>query len=302
MKPIFMGSGVALVTPFRKDGKIDFESFIKLIEFQIANKTDAIIVCGTTGEGSTLTVDEKLILFDLAVKTVNKRVPVIVGTGSNSTSFALNFAKQAEGTDIDAHLMVTPYYNKASQIGLIKHYYELADKLTKPVMVYNVPSRTGTNIQPETYFELSKHSNIVGVKEADTNMAKLVKSLYLCGDSLDFYIGNDDLISVATSLGCKGVISVLSNILPHYTHEMTKNGIDGKSEKCKDMQIHVIELIESLFSDINPIPVKTACEHLGLCDATLRLPLCEMNRPVKEKLISCMDKYKNDFSKEKFSI
>lgn len=293
MKPIFVGSGVALVTPFHKDGKIDFESFIKLIEFQIANKTDAIIVCGTTGEGSTLTVEEKMMLFDTAVKTVKKRVPVIVGTGSNSTFFALNLAKEAETYDIDAHLIVTPYYNKASQKGIIEHYYTLADNLSKPVLVYNVPSRTGVNISPETYFELSKHHNIVGVKEADPNIGKLIKSLYLCGDSLNFYIGNDDLISVSASLGCKGVVSVLSNIAPRFTHEMAKSAIEGKTAKSSAMQVEAIELIEGLFSDVNPIPVKEAMCYLGLCGDKLRLPLCLMKKEAKEKLIRIIGKHKD---------
>lgn len=293
MKPIFVGCGTALVTPFHKDGKIDLECFIKLIEFQIANNADAVIVCGTTGEGSTLTVEEKLLLFDVAVKTAKKRIPVIVGTGSNSTSFALNLAKEAENSDIDAHLIVTPYYNKCSQKGIIEHYYTLADELKKPVIVYNVPSRTGVNISPETYNELSKHENIVGVKEADPNMGKLAKSLSLCKDALNFYVGNDDLITVAASLGAKGVISVLSNVAPMFTHKMAKAAISGKMKESAEMQKSSIELIDALFSDVNPIPVKTAMNYLGMCQDTMRLPLCGMNHVSKEKLIDIINKHKN---------
>lgn len=292
MKPLFIGCGTALATPFKKDGEIDFECFIKLIEFQIVNGVDALIICGTTGEGSTLTVEEKLQLFDLAVRTVNKRLPVIAGTGSNSTSFALNLAKEAEKTGIDAHLIVTPYYNKCSQKGIIEHYFTLADNLTKPLLVYNVPSRTGVNISPETYKTLGEHENIIGVKEADPNMGKLVKSLLLCKDKLDFYIGNDDLISVAVSLGCKGVVSVLSNVAPQFTHKMAKAGIEGNTAKSSAMQIEAITLIDALFSDVNPIPVKEAMDYLGLCGGRMRLPLCSMSPALKENLISILEKNK----------
>lgn len=273
MTPIFIGSGVALVTPFDKDGKINFELFKELIEFQIKNKTDAVVVCGTTGEGSTLTVEERLKLFSVADGVINKRVPLICGTGSNSTSFSLELASEAEKCGADAHLMVTPYYNKASQSGLVEHYYLLADKLSKPIIVYNVPSRTGMNILPETYKKLSFHENIVAVKEADTNISKLIKSLVLCENRLDFYVGNDDLISVASSLGCKGVISVLANIMPEYTHEMTIAGINNDCEKCAQMQKEVMDLIENLFIDVNPIPIKAALKIVGIDAGGCRLPL-----------------------------
>lgn len=289
MKPVFIGSGVALITPFDKDGKINFERFEKLIEYQIENKTDAIIVCGTTGEGSTLTVYERLKLFSAAVGVADGRVPIIGGTGSNSTSFSLSLAKEAEKTGIDAHLMVTPYYNKTSQNGLIKHYCALADELEKPIIVYNVPTRTGMNIAPETYRELSKHKNIVAVKEADTNIAKIIKSIKLCGSDLDFYIGNDDMICPAMSIGCKGVISVLANIMPKFTHEMTIYGYMGNFGDCSDMQGKVIDLIEGLFSDVNPIPVKAAMKHLGYDSGFLRLPLCEMSQEKENKLIREID-------------
>lgn len=298
MRPIFIGSGVALVTPFNKDGEIDYELFSKLIEFQIANKTDAIIVCGTTGEGSTLTVEERLKLFSLAVNMVNGRVPVIGGTGSNSTSFSLDLMKEAEKCGIDAHLSVTPYYNKASQAGIVKHYYSLADKADKPLIVYNVPTRTSVNIQPETYKELSRHDNIVAVKEADANMSKLLKSITLCENKLDFYIGNDDLISMGCSSGCKGVISVLSNILPYYVHKMAVLGANGRNSESSELQKNIFDIAENLFIDVNPIPVKTAMEHLfGIC-SFCRLPLCETSKEKREKLILSLEKHKKDFSEE----
>ncbi len=288
MKPVFIGSGVALITPFDKDGKIDFKRFEKLIEYQIENKTDAIIVCGTTGEGSTLTVYERLNLFSAAVEVARGRVPIIGGTGSNSTSFSLSLIKEAEKTGIDAHLSVTPYYNKTSQEGLIRHYYTLADEAEKPIIVYNVPTRTGMNILPETYKKLSEHHNICGVKEADSSIAKLVKSVKLCGDKLDFYIGNDDMICPAIACGCKGVISVLSNIMPEFTHEMTMEGINGNTEKCREMQEDVIDLVDALFCDVNPIPVKYAMKLLDMDTGIVRLPLCEISEAKKIKLRDCL--------------
>ncbi len=299
MRPIFIGSGVALITPFNKDGEIDFELFSKLIEFQIANETDAIIVCGTTGEGSTLTVEERLKLFSLAVKQVAGRVPVIAGTGSNSTSFSQDLIKEAEKCGIDAHLCVTPYYNKASQAGIVKHYYALADSAAKPLIVYNVPTRTGVNITPETYQKLGQHNNIVAVKEADTNVAKLQKSIAFCGDALDFYVGNDDLIAIGCLLGCKGVISVLSNILPSFTHNMTQKAVNKQVENCNKMQADILELAENLFSDVNPIPVKTAMECLFGIDGFCRLPLCDMEPLKRKQLVSILDRYKRFFFAEK---
>lgn len=302
MRPIFIGSGVALITPFNRDGEIDYELFSKLIEFQIANKTDAIIVCGTTGEGSTLTVDERLKLFSLAVKQTNGRVPVIGGTGSNSTSFSLDLMKEAEKCGIDAHLSVTPYYNKASQKGIIKHYTYLADNSEKPIIVYNVPTRTSVNILPETYIALSAHPNIVAVKEADANVVKLQKSIALCKNSLDFYIGNDDLISVGCSLGCKGVISVIANILPFYTHKMATYGAEGNITLANEMQNKVLELVENIFSDVNPMPVKTASEYLFGINSFCRLPLCEMNSDKKDKLIKTIIDNRPLFEKEAISF
>lgn len=293
MKSLFSGSCTALITPFFNNGEIDYETFGKLIEYQIENETKALVICGTTGEGSTLTVEEKLHLFDVAVKKARKRVPIIAGTGSNSTSFALNLAKEAEKREIDAHLIVTPYYNKASQKGIIEHYFALADNLRKPIIVYNVPSRTGVNISPETYSILSEHNNIIAVKEADTNIAKLIKSMYLSKDKLDFYVGNDDMITAGASLGCKGVISVLSNIAPRFTFEMAQTGIDGNIKASAKMQKQAIGLIEALFSDINPIPVKAAMKYLNMCEDTMRLPLSSMNQHNKAELYNAIEKHRD---------
>lgn len=291
MKPVFVGAGVAIITPFDKEGQIDFERFSKLIEFQIANKTDAIIVCGTTGEGSTLSVKERLDLFSHAVTQVHGRVPVIGGTGSNSSFFTLDLAKEAEKTGIDAHLMVTPYYNKTSQKGLIKHYSFLSDNLSKPIIVYNVPSRTGMNITPETYKVLSEIDNIVGVKEADPNISKLIKSLSLSRGNLDFYIGNDDLISASAYLGCKGVISVASNIVPSYVHKMTISALKGDFKTANNMQENILELVDALFSDINPIPIKTAMKILDYDIGYLRGPLCDMDNNSYTTLQAVLKKY-----------
>lgn len=293
MKPIFTGCATALITPFNKHGVIDYNCFTKLINYQISKGINALVICGTTGEGSTLTVDEKLHLFDVAVKVTERRIPVIAGTGSNSTSFALNLAREAEKSDIDAHLIVTPYYNKTSQKGILEHYFKLADNLVKPIIVYNVPSRTGLNISSETYVTLAEHNNIIGVKEADPDMSKLARSIQLTKEKLDFYIGNDDLITASAALGGKGVISVLSNIAPGFTSEMAKAAIIGNTVKSAAMQKESISLINALFSDVNPIPVKEAMAYLGFCDDNLRLPLCPMTPLLKTNLIKEIEKYKN---------
>ena len=298
MNSVFVGVGTAIVTPFDKDGQIDYGRFSKLIEFQIANKTDAIIVCGTTGEGSTLSVKERLSLFSRAVSQVHGRVPVIGGTGSNSTFFTLDLAKEAEETGLDAHLIVTPYYNKTSKAGLVKHYTFLADRLNKPIILYNVPSRTGMNILPETYEVLSRHENIVAVKEADPNVTKLIKSISLCKNNLDFYIGNDDLITASVYLGCKGVISVLSNILPEFTRNMTDAALKGDIKAANEMQEHIMPLIDAIFSDVNPIPIKTAMKILGYDTGYLRGPLCTMREEKTKKLRETLSSYKDLFQRE----
>lgn len=299
MNPLFVGSGVAIITPFDKEGQIDFKGFAKLIEFQIVNGTDAIIVCGTTGEGSTLSVDERLKLFSFAKEKIKGRVPLLGGTGSNSSFFTLDLAKEAEKAGIDAHLMVTPYYNKTSQEGLIKHYTFLADRLSKPILIYNVPSRTGLNVAPETYEKLSHHENIVGVKEADPDISKLIKSLSLCKNRLSFYIGNDDLITASAYLGCKGVISVLSNILPRFTHSMTIKAINHEYEEANRMQEEVFDLIGAIFSDVNPIPVKEAMKYLAMDTGYLRGPLCNMSDEKRQKLIKVLEKHRDKLAAEK---
>ncbi|MGN0468180.1 MAG: 4-hydroxy-tetrahydrodipicolinate synthase [Acutalibacteraceae bacterium] len=298
MTPLFIGSAVALVTPFDRDGKINKERFKELIEFQIANNTDAIVVCGTTGEGSTLTTDERLSLFETASQVVNHRVPVICGTGSNSTSFSINFAKEAEKLDIDAHLIVTPYYNKTSQSGLVSHYYKLADNLRKPIIVYNVPTRTGMNIKPDTYKKLSLHDNIIAVKEADSNIPKLIKSLVLCENNLNFYIGNDDLISVAASLGCLGVISVLANIMPKFTHEMTLKGIAGNCTECAKMQKTAMNLIECLFMDVSPTVIKEVMCRCKIDVGNCRLPLGRTDENTNDIIEAVLSEYKTYITEE----
>lgn len=302
MNSLFTGSGVAIVTPFDKDGKIDFKKFKDLIEFQIANKTDAIIVCGTTGEGSTLSIKERLKLFETAVDVANYNVPIIAATGSNSTSFTQEIGAEAEKIGIDAHLLITPYYNKTNQNGLVKHFYTLADSFEKPIMMYNVPTRTGMNIEPNTYKKLAQHDNIVAVKEADTNICKIIKSMVACDDKLDFYIGNDDMISVATSLGFKGVVSVLANVLPKYTHDMTIYGVNGFCEKCADMQKDIMRLVEALFCDVNPIPVKHIMNLLGFGVGDCRLPLCGVGDELKGELEMVCEAYYEMFDREKMPI
>ncbi len=298
MKPIFIGSGVAIITPFGKDGKIDYKLFSKLIEFQISNNTDAIIVCGTTGEGSTLTTSERLRLFSVAVEQVSGRVPVIAGTGSNSTSFSKELMRDAEKVGIDAHLSVTPYYNKASQKGVIKHFYTLADCAERPVLIYNVPTRTGVNIKPETYSILSEHDNIIAVKEADADISKLQKSIALCEGKLDFYSGNDDLTVISCYLGCKGVVSVLSNVLPGYTHQMTLAAVSGKIDKANSMQKKVLPLTDALFSDVNPIPVKYIISQIINTNLGYRLPLCYPEDSCIKQLNKAVENYREYIIKE----
>ncbi len=300
MNPVFIGSGVALVTPFDKDGKIDFNRLEKLIEFHINNKSDAIIVCGTTGESATLTFEEKIGLFNFSVKKAGGRIPIICGTGSNSTFFAQDLSIKAESAGADALLIVTPYYNKTSQNGLIEHYFAIADKTDIPIIVYNVPSRTGMNILPETYKKLSEHPKIVGVKEADSNIAKIVKSIKLTEGALDFYIGNDDMIVPSIAAGCKGVVSVLANILPSFTHEMAYKALKGSFSKADEMQKKVCEINEALFSDVNPIPVKYFMNKLNIDSGKLRLPLTEISDDKKALIEKLIDANKDLFSKENF--
>ena len=277
MKHPFIGTGAALVTPFREDYSVNYELFDRLIDFQLENETDAVVVCGTTGEGATLTIKERMTLFQRAADRVNGRVPLICGTGSNSTSFCLETAKEAEKHGADYHLIVTPYYNKTSQQGLIRHYFTLADALQKPIIVYNVPSRTGMNIAPQTYETLSEHENIVAVKEADPDIGKLTESIGRCGERLAFYCGNDDLAVAACAVGCKGTISVLSNVFPRFSQLLNTFAVGGNLERAAAMQRRAVILNKALFCEVNPMPVKYAMRVLGFDVGPCRLPLTTLS-------------------------
>ena len=291
-KPIFTGAGVAIVTPFTgEDLKINFSLFEEIIENQIQNGTDAIVVCGTTGEKSTLVYDEHIEAIKLAVKAVNKRVPVIAGTGSNDTMHSVMISNDAEKCGVDGLLMVTPYYNKASQDGLIESYTYIEKRVSTPIILYNVPSRTGVNIQPETYAELSKLPLINGAKEASGNISEFQKTLALCGDNLNFYSGNDDQIAVFTALGAKGVISVLSNIAPKITHDIAMLGVEGNIKKSVELQLEYLDLCNALFCDVNPIPVKTAMCMMGIDVGRCRMPLSPLNKKNEEYLRSVLKKH-----------
>ena len=272
---IFTGSSTAIVTPFY-DGAVDYTTLGKLIDFQLANNTQAIIICGTTGEASTLSDDEHKDVIDFAIKHVNKRVPVIAGTGSNHTDYSVELSVHAAKSGADGLLLVTPYYNKTTQKGLVKHFMTIADSVDVPIIVYNVPGRTNLNILPETYLELSKHPNIVATKEANGLINTIAQVRALCGENLDIYSGNDDWITPVLSLGGAGVISVLANILPAQTQQICSLFFEGKVKESADMQIKYIGLIDSLFCEVNPIPIKTAMGLLGMCSPEMRLPLCEM--------------------------
>ena len=289
---IFKGAGVAIVTPFHEDGSVNFEKFAELVEFQIQNGTDAIIVCGTTGESSTLTHEEHLEVIKFCAETVKGRVPVIAGTGSNCTETAVYLSTEAEKFGVDGLLLVTPYYNKATQKGLFEHYKRIADSVKIPIILYNVPSRTGCNILPQTVVKLcSAVHNIVGIKEACGSISQITKLAALAQGKIDIYSGNDDQIVPILSLGGKGVISVLSNVAPKQTHDICAKFFEGDVEgSCKE-QLRAIELCDALFSEVNPIPVKTALEMMGKCKSTLRRPLCEMEEANVEKLRAAMKNY-----------
>lgn len=282
-KIIFKGCGTAIVTPFNESG-VNFEEFRRLIEFQISEGADALIVCGTTGEASTMSVDERKETIKFAVDIANKRVPIIAGTGANCTQTAIEFTKWAETAGVDGCLIVTPYYNKTTQEGLIAHYKAIADSTLLPIIVYSVPSRTGVNILPQTCLELSKIPNIVAIKEASGNLSQIAEIKSLCRENLHIYSGNDDQIVPILSLGGIGVISVLSNVAPKFTHEMVYNYFAGKQTEATDMQLDSISLTKALFSEVNPIPVKAALNMLGYNVGTPRLPLIEMTEKGKEKL------------------
>ena len=283
-KTIFTGAGVAIITPMNADGSANWEKLKELIDFQIGAGTDAIIVCGTTGESAALTHEEHVQAIETAVRHAAGRVPVIAGTGSNDTRYALELSLEAQKLGVDGLLMVTPYYNKTSQAGLIAHYEYVADRVKTPIILYNVPSRTGVNIKPETYQALAKHPNIAAAKEANGDLAALAQTLYLCGDDLDIYSGNDDQIVPILSLGGKGVISVLSNVAPAVCHQICVNYREGRVKESAALQLQYIGLIQALFADVNPIPVKEAMNLMGMNVGPCRLPLVSMAEQAREAL------------------
>lgn len=291
-KPIFTGSGVAVVTPFTGDDlKINFSLFEEILEHQIQNGTDAIIVCGTTGEKSTLVYDEHVEALRVAVETVGKRIPVIAGTGSNDTKHAVMLSNDAERFGVDGLLMVTPYYNKASQDGLIESYSYIEKRVSTPIILYNVPSRTGVNIKPETYLELSKLPLVNAAKEANGDISALAQSMALCGDNLNFYSGNDDQITAFMALGAKGVISVLANVAPKLTHDIARYGLEGDLKKSAQLQLEYIDLCNALFCDVNPIPVKAAMSMMGFDVGRCRMPLSPLNEKNTEYLKSVLKRH-----------
>ena len=274
---VFTGAAVAIVTPFKENQEVDYEQFYKNIEFQIAHKTDAIVVCGTTGESSTMSHEEHLDVIEACVKRVAGRVPVIAGTGSNSTSEAIHLSTEAEKRGADALLLVSPYYNKATQKGLFEHFKAIADSVKIPCILYNIPGRTGVNIQPATIVKLcTEVENIVGVKEATGNLSQTARLAYLANGKVDIYCGDDNETLPFLSVGAKGVISVLSNIAPEHVHDMCDKFFAGKVDEAREMQIKAVALVDALFSEVNPIPVKKAMSYLGTCDDVYRLPLCKM--------------------------
>lgn len=277
---LFEGAATALITPF-KNNKMDFSALDRLIEFQISSGISALVICGTTGESATLDDDEHLSVIEYAVKRVNGRVPVVAGTGSNNTAHAIMMSKEAEAIGADGLLLVTPYYNKTTQIGLVRHFNAIADSTSLPAIVYNVPSRTGVNILPETYKELAKHPNLAAIKEANGDLEALKKTISLVGDEFAVYSGNDDQIVPILKLGGKGVISVLSNVLPAETNTICKAFFEGRIGEAEKMQEEYQPLIKALFCEVNPIPVKAAMALMGYSTPEIRLPLVE---PEKEHL------------------
>lgn len=289
---VFKGAGVAIVTPMKENGEVDYEAFKKLIDFQIDNGTDSIIVCGTTGEASTLSHEEHLDVIKYCVEVVAGRVPVIAGTGSNCTDTAVYLSTEAEKYGVDGVLLVSPYYNKATQNGLYAHFKTIADAIKIPVILYNVPSRTGCNILPETVVRLCKDvENIVGVKEASGNISQIAHLAAISDGCVDIYSGNDDQIVPILALGGIGVISVLSNVAPKQTHDICQKFFDGDVEGSRKIQLEAMELCNALFCEVNPIPVKKGVNMMGLCGGTLRMPLTEMEEKNAARLEKAMKEF-----------
>ena len=288
---IFTGAGVAIITPMNADGSINYDGFAENIEYQIQNGTDAIIVCGTTGEASTMTDEEHIECIRFCVEKTAGRVPVIAGTGSNDTRYAVELSKVAQEKGADGLLLVTPYYNKASQNGLVAHFGAVAEAVDIPIILYNIPGRTGMSIEIGTYKKLSQYRNIVAVKEASGNISYTSKLIAECGDFLDVYSGNDDIIVPMMSIGAKGVISVLSNVMPKETHEMAQLCLDNNCEEAAKLQMKYLELINNLFIEVNPIPAKEAMNMMGMAAGPCRLPLCEMTDEHKAALRASLAKF-----------
>jgi len=289
---VFTGAGVAIITPMKANGEVNYEKLGEFIDYQIENSTDAIVICGTTGEASTLTHEEHIETIRFAADHVKKRVPVIAGTGSNCTETAVYLSQEAQKAGVDACLVVTPYYNKATQKGLIKHYTTVAKSVDLPIIMYNVPSRTGCNIQPETAATLAKDvDNIVAIKAATGNMAQESKTMALAEGRLDMYSGEDGLIVPLMSIGAKGVISVLSNVAPQQTHDICAKFAEGKIEEARQLQFNALELVDALFCEVNPVPVKHALNLQGWDMGPLRMPLCEMEDANLERLRNAMIQY-----------
>lgn len=288
---IFKGCGTALVTPFTEDGEVDFEELRKLIEFQILEGVDSLIICGTTGESATMSVEEKKEVIKFAVQIARRRVPIIAGTGGNNTKASIELSRYAEIVGASALLLVTPYYNKTTQSGLIRHFAEIAENTKLPIILYNVPSRTGINIEPQTCLELSKIENIVAIKEASGNISQVADIAALCKDNLTIYSGNDDQIIPILSLGGLGVISVLSNMYPKYVHNMVYDYFSGDIKKAMTSQLNALNLIHALFCEVNPIPIKYAMNYTGFKCGKPRLPLIELSDIGKEKLVNSIKQF-----------
>ncbi len=272
---VFEGSGVAIVTPFNDEG-VDYDKLKDLLEWHIKEGTDSIVICGTTGEATTMTENEKKTVIKFAVDVINNRIPVIAGTGSNNTLSAIEMSRYAQSVGVDAILVITPYYNKTSQKGLFKHFKAVNDSVSIPIILYNVPSRTGVNITPKALVQIAELNNVVAIKEASGNISQIMEMKSLCKDKIDIYSGNDDQIVPIMSLGGKGVISVLANVIPNEVHTLTKKCLEGKFDEALDIQLNRLKLTNALFIETNPIPVKTAMNLMGFEVGSLRLPLCEM--------------------------
>lgn len=288
---IFMGAGIAIITPMNADGSINYQGLGDLIENQIANGTDAIIICGTTGEASTMTDEEHLECIRFAVEKTAGRIPVIAGTGSNDTRYAIELSKEAEAVGVDGLLLVTPYYNKTTQRGLIAHFTAIADAVNVPIILYNIPGRTGVNMEVATVKKLAEHRNIAAIKEASGNISYAAKLIAACGDNIDVYSGNDDMVVPLVSLGGKGVISVASHVIPKQMHDMVQYCLDNNFAEATKLQIEYLDLINSLFIEVNPIPVKEALNMMGVNVGPCRMPLYEMSDEHKAVLRASLEKH-----------